>query len=126
MNPSTISFGSFMLAGLTLISLFNTWFVLNPFIYLILTVVMGVVYFTNMRVNPENRKANKLMILTLSLMGVGIFSSFIYHNWKLTNVISETNMMKFMLILLSFFALYVNVIYIRAEQSYKKKRGNQR
>src|SRR5699024_12031404 len=41
-------------------------------------------------------------------------------------MISNTSMMKIVLVLVGGLAIYANVMYIRAELVYKEKRGNQR
>jgi|SRR5699024_405212 len=126
MNPATISLFTFVLSSLSLIMLYNRWFVLSPIMYLIIATVLLFFYVAIKKVHERNKKADKLNIFGLSLFGVAMFSSFIYRNWKLTNLISETNMMKFVLIVFTLLIAYFNIIYIRAEQSYKKKRTNQR
>lgn len=125
-NPSTLSFFSIILSTLILISIYNNWYIFNGLIYLIIGAVLGVIYLFNRRVHSTNKKADKIVIFSISFFLVAVFSSIIYHNWKLTNLISSMSMTKIMIVLLSFLAIYLNVIYIRAEQSYKKKRGNQR
>ena len=126
LNPATISFFSFLLSSMSLISIYYQWFTYGTAIYLIPAIALITLYLFNRRVHQENRKADKLMILSSSFFTVAIISHFIYSNWKLINLISEIMMAKIIVVLLGLFALYINIIYIRAEQSYKKKRGNQR
>lgn len=126
LNPATISFFSFLLSSMSLMSIYYQWFTYGTIIYFVPAVALVTLYLFNRRVHQENKKADKLMILSTSFFAVAIFSHFVYSNWKLTNLVSEEVMAKIIVVLLGFFALYINIIYIRAEQSYKKKRGNQR
>lgn len=125
-NPATLSFIAFLISSFYLVAIYYNLFILSPSMYLITGITVGVIYMFNRRTNDYNRKADKMMILSTTSFIVAMVSSFIYKNWKLTNVISEMNITKIMVVLLGVTSLYLNFVYIRAEQSYKKKRGNQR
>lgn len=125
-NLATLSFLAFLISSFYMVAIYYNLFILSPVMYLLTGIVIGVIYMFNRRTSDLNRKADKMMILSTTLYIVSMLSAFIYKHWKLTNVISEINITKIMVVLLGFMSLYLNFVYIRAEQSYKKKRGNQR
>ena len=64
------------------------------------------------------------MSITMTLLGGMFLASFIYSVWEMEKFLSRLKMMK--LVLAGIIGVYLNVAFIRAEISYKKKRGNQR
>ncbi|MEK4715728.1 hypothetical protein [Sporosarcina sp. FSL K6-5500] len=66
------------------------------------------------------------MGFSINLFGVMLLSSLVYSSWKMEMFLSQTTMMKLTLVMLVIVTVYLNVVFIRAEISYKKKRGNQR
>lgn len=85
------------------------------------------IHFIVCRIQPnKNKKLDKLMGFSMTLFGVMLLSSFVYSSWKMEKFLSHFTMMKLTLVLLVVVAVYLNVVFIRAEISYKKKRGNQR
>ena len=64
---------------------------------------------------------------TLKLLFAAMFLSSLVHSaWNMEKFLSRLTMMKMTLVLLVIVAVYLNVVIVRAEISYKKKRGNQR
>src|SRR5699024_2460622 len=61
-----------------------------------------------------------------SLMLAMVLATIAHDHWQWENMISNTSMMKIVLVLVGGLAIYANVMYIRAELVYKEKRGNQR
>src|SRR5699024_5533062 len=55
-----------------------------------------------------------------------VLATIAHDHWQWENMISNTSMMKIVLVLVGGLAIYANVMYIRAELVYKEKRGNQR
>lgn len=74
----------------------------------------------------KKRKIDRLVTVTTTIYGVLVISSFIYYNWTLDKFISATFLMKLAMVILLVLTLYINYVVMRAEISYKKKRGNQR
>ncbi len=66
------------------------------------------------------------MSFTMSLLASMFLSSLVHAAWDMEKFLSRLTMMKMTLVLLVIVAVYLNVVIIRAEISYKKKRGNQR
>ena len=66
------------------------------------------------------------MSFTMSLFASMFLSSLVHSAWDMEKFLSRLTMMKLTLVLLVTVAVYLNVVFIRAEISYKKKRGNQR
>lgn len=126
MNPAVLSFISFIISSVGLMLIYSAVFVPRSSLILIFALLIGLFYIFVRRTHETKRKADKLMIISVSFFVSAMLASFIYHNWKLTNVISVSIMTKMTVVILVFISVYLNVIYIRAEQSYKKKRGNQR
>lgn len=62
----------------------------------------------------------------MTLFGAMFFASLIYSVWDMEKFLSRLTMMKLTLVLLGITGVYLNIVFIRAEISYKKKRGNQR
>ncbi len=62
----------------------------------------------------------------MTLFGAMFIASLVYSTWDIEKFLSRFTMMKLTLILFGIIGVYLNVVFIRAEISYKKKRGNQR
>lgn len=71
-------------------------------------------------------RSSRLLVMSLTLNVAYSLSSLVYYKWKMVQIISAFSMLKISLVTLTTLVLYLNVIYIRAEISYKRKRGNQR
>lgn len=97
----------------------------TPFFMALITIViyMLVGYLFG---EQRSRRLNRLLIMSLSVNIAYSLSSLVYRYWKMEQFISPFNMMKISLITLVVIILYLNIVYIRAEISYKRKRGNQR
>ena len=66
------------------------------------------------------------MSFTMSLFASMFLSSLVHSAWDMEKFLSRLTMMKLTFVLLVIVGVYLNVVFIRAEISYKKKRGNQR
>lgn len=62
----------------------------------------------------------------MTLFGAMFLASLVYSTWDMEKFLSRLTMMKLTLVLLGITGIYLNIVFIRAEISYKKKRGNQR
>lgn len=125
-NPIVVSVLITLLATLGVVGQYKEILILKSSHYLYIGIAIAIIYFIVRRTHSIKRWADRLVILSASLFVAQMATSYIYANWKLTNLISAYSMMKIVLVLLTLTAVYANFAYIRAEQSYKKKRGNQR
>ena len=62
----------------------------------------------------------------MTLFGAMFIASLVYSTWDMEKFLSRLTMMKLTLVLFGITGIYLNIVFIRAEISYKKKRGNQR
>lgn len=74
----------------------------------------------------ETKAASRIMVVANTIFVVMILSSLAHEYWQWETMVSNTTMMKIVLVLLGGFGLYLNIMYFRAEVNYKEKRGNQR
>ncbi|RKJ46317.1 hypothetical protein D7X33_34315 [Butyricicoccus sp. 1XD8-22] len=86
------------------------------------------IYLLVGRIFGENksRRLTRWFVFSISLYLAFSLSGLVYHNWKMESLLSSFSMMKISLFVLVAIIVYLNVVYIRAEISYKRKRGNQR
>lgn len=85
------------------------------------------IYFFVRRIQQrKNKRLDRLMSFTMSLYAYMFLSSLVHTAWDIEKFLTRLTMMKMTLVLLVIVAVYLNVVFIRAEISYKKKRGNQR
>lgn len=126
MKPFQVSILALLLSFLSLVSLYKSWFIFNSYVYFIVSLIILLFYLVVRRKEGVSKKSDRIVILSSSLFLVSLVSSWVYHNWKLTNLLNSETMMKISLIILFILALYGNFVFIRAEDSYKRKRGNQR
>lgn len=73
---------------------------------------------------PKDSKVFRVHVFNVTMFVAYMLSVLVYHNWKLERVISPFGMMKITLLILIALIVYLNFVYIRAEISYKRKRGN--
>lgn len=118
---------SFILAALGVTGMYNGVYIPSVKLILLSGLMAIAIHFIVCRIQPnKNKKLDKLMGFSMTLFGVMLLSSFVYSSWKMEKFLSHFTMMKLTLVLLVVVAVYLNVVFIRAEISYKKKRGNQR
>lgn len=93
---------------------------------LIIGLVFGVLYYLIKYLFGEKKSAKitRLLIFSLSLYVSISLGSLTYNHWKWESLITSSTMMKIILIVLSVAIIHLNILYIRAEISYKRKRGN--
>src|SRR5699024_9131841 len=103
----------------------ETW-LFSSKVYLIVFLAMGIVYLLLRRAYGYAKNTDRMIVLSLSFVVVAILSSVVHSGWKLTNYVESSTMLKISIILLVGIAVYLNAVYLRAEHSYKRKRGNQR
>lgn len=97
----------------------------TPFIIGFVTVI---IYWLIGRLLGEERgkRLMRMLIFSVSMYIPLSLSALVYHHWKMDAILSSLTMMKISLFILIAIVIYLNVVYIRAEISYKRKRGNQR
>ncbi|MFS0689010.1 hypothetical protein AB1K89_07200 [Sporosarcina sp. 179-K 8C2 HS] len=118
---------SFLTAALGITSMYNAVYIPTSKLILISGLTVTVIYFIVRRLQQQKyKKLDRLMSLTLSLLAAMFLSSLVHAAWNMEKFLSRLTMMKMTLVLLVTVAVYLNVVFIRAEISYKKKRGNQR
>jgi len=118
---------SFILAAIGVTGMYNGVYIPSVKLILFSGLTAIAVHLMVCMIQPnKNKKLDKLMGFAITLFGVMLLSSFVYSSWKMEKFLSHFAMMKLTLVLLVIVAVYLNVVFIRAEISYKKKRGNQR
>src|SRR5690625_399985 len=125
-NPFIVSVLATTLATLGVAGQYKELLILKSSHYLYIGIALAIIYLIVRRTHSINKWADRLVVLSSTLFVVQMGTSYIYFNWKMTSLISAYSIMKILLVLLTLTAVYINFAYIRAEQSYKKKRGNQR
>jgi len=115
------------MAALGVIAMYNAVYIPPAKLILIFGLTVTVIYFIVKCIQQrKNKKLDRLMSFTMSLFASMLLSSLVHSAWDMEKFLSRLTMMKMILVLLLIVALYLNVVIVRAEISYKKKRGNQR
>lgn len=83
-------------------------------------------YVTAFATKRNSRKLQRLLVFSLTIYVAMLLSSYLHSVWTFDKIFSAEMIMKAILFMLLLVGVYGNFIYIRAETSYKKKRGNQR
>ncbi|MEK5069600.1 hypothetical protein [Sporosarcina sp. FSL K6-1508] len=118
---------SFLLAALGVTSMYNAVYIPSAKLILISGLTTIAIYFLVKRLQQRKyKKLDRLMSFTMSLFASLFLSSLVHSAWDMEKFLSRLTMMKMTLVLLVIVSVYLNVVFIRAEISYKKKRGNQR
>ena len=118
---------SFLSAALGVTIMYNAVYIPPAKLILVFGLTTPVIYFIVKRVQqPKNKKLDKLMSFTMTLFASMFLSSLIHSAWDMEKFLSRVTMMKLTMVLLVIIGVYLNIVFIRAEISYKKKRGNQR
>ncbi|WP_234402436.1 type IV secretory system conjugative DNA transfer family protein [Oceanobacillus damuensis] len=99
----------------------------DPILTLVASTAILVSYFTLKKVtDTRSNKLDRLMALTMTLFGIMATASFIYDHWQWESLVTDSFMLKLSLIIFGMIGIYMNLVYMRAETAYRKKRGNQR
>lgn len=118
---------SFLTAALGVTAMYNAVYIPTAKLILISGLTVTAIYFIVRRLQQQKyKKLDRLMSFTMSLLASMFLSSLVHAAWDMEKFLSRLTMMKMTLVLLVIVAVYLNVVIIRAEISYKKKRGNQR
>ncbi|MFS0574980.1 hypothetical protein AB1K83_05060 [Sporosarcina sp. 179-K 3D1 HS] len=118
---------SFLTAALGITTMFNAVYIPPARLILISGLTTIAIYFIVKRMQQrKNKKLDRIMSFTMSLFAAMFLSSLVYAAWNMEKFLSRLTMMKMTLVLLVTVSVYLNIVFIRAEISYKKKRGNQR
>lgn len=118
---------SFILATSGVTLMYNAVYIPTTKLILISVLMILAIYVIVKRIQQRrNKKLDRLMSFTMSLFAAVFLSSLVHSVWDMEKFLSRLAMMKMTLVLLVIVAVYLNVVFIRAEISYKKKRGNQR
>jgi len=125
-NPIIVSTLITLLAMLGVIGQYKEILILKSSYYLYIGIALAIIYLIVRRTHSIKKWADRLVVLSSTLFVVQMSTSYVYNHWKMTSLISAYSIMKILLVLLTLTAVYINFAYVRAEQTYKKKRGNQR
>ena len=118
---------SFLSAALGVTIMYNAVYIPSAKLILVSGLITLATYFIVKQVQQSrNKKLDKLMSISMTLFGSMFLASLIYSTWDMEKFLSRLTMMKLTLVLLGITGVYLNIVFIRAEISYKKKRGNQR
>ena len=118
---------SFLAAALGVTAMYNAVYIPPAKLILILGLTVTVIYFIFKRLQQrKNKKLDRMMSFTMSLFASMLLSSLVHSVWEMEKFLSRLTIMKVTLVLLMIMTVYLNVVIIQAEISYKKKRGNQR
>src|SRR5690606_6440018 len=114
-------------AALGVTIMYNAVYIPSAKLILVSGLITLATYFIVKQVQQSrNKKLDKLMSISMTLFGSMFLASLIYSTWDMEKFLSRLTMMKLTLVLLGITGVYLNIVFIRAEISYKKKRGNQR
>ncbi|MFC5591687.1 hypothetical protein ACFPRA_22635 [Sporosarcina soli] len=118
---------SFLTAALGATAMYNAVYIPSAKIVLFLGLTTIAIYFIVKRLQQrKNKRLDRLMSFSITLFASMLLSSLVHSAWDMEKFLSRLTMMKITLVLLVIIAVYLNIVFIRAEISYKKKRGNQR
>lgn len=117
----------FALGGMSVMLFYNEKFIANPQLYLVLVFAVFLSHNIIKALKGErNKRVDRLVYLTMTVFISLFLSSLIYKHWTSERFITAKLLSNSILSILIFGGLYLNVMIMRAEDSYKKKRGNQR
>jgi len=118
---------SFLTAALGITAMYNAVYIPPAKLILFSGLTTVAIYFITKRLQQrKNKRLDRLMSFTMSLFTSMFLSSLVHSAWDMEKFLSRLTMMKMTLVLLVIVAVYLNAVIVRAEISYKKKRGNQR
>ena len=116
-----------LVSGIGFVLMYNEAYIPAPMPIIITSVLLTSTFYIMKYIKQDESKfANRIVTLSNTIFFVMIISVLAYKHWQWEQIVTDTQMMKIILILLSVFGLYLNIMYIRAESVYKEKRGNQR
>lgn len=126
-KTTIVSFVSLTIGTLFLFLIYKFNFVPSVNLIGIVSGLNVIAYFVIKKLTGEtNRKADKMIIVAFSIYMCLFLATILYNVWTLENVVSKMLITKAVLFLLLLGSIYLNLVWIRAEYSYKKKIGNQR
>lgn len=118
---------SFLTAALGITAMYNAVYIPPAKLILFSAMTTLTIYFIVKRLQQrKSKKLDRVMSFTILLFTSMFLSTLVHSAWDMEKFLSRLTMMKMTLVLLVIVAVYLNVVFIRAEISYKKKRGNQR
>ncbi|ALX47717.1 type IV secretory system conjugative DNA transfer family protein [Lentibacillus amyloliquefaciens] len=123
----TIAILGFILAVTGITLMFQEIVIPPPLLIATAGGVLVLLYFltrASKKTNPS--KVNRLMSFTITLFIVLTMGSFAFDLWQWEQMVTGEFMMKLTLVLFGILGFYLNIMVMRAESAYRKKRGNQR
>src|SRR5699024_4309311 len=107
--------------------MFKEVFIPAPAIILVALAIMTSIFYGVKLIKYKNKEVGKtpkhILTIANSLMLAMVLATIAHDHWQWEKMLSNTTMMKLVLILVGGLAIYANVMYIRAELVYKEKRG---
>ncbi len=70
----------------------------------------------------DSTNVNRLVVLTIALFIVMFIGSLAFKFWQWEQMVTREFIMKLTIVLLGLLGVYLNIMYMRAESSYRKKR----
>lgn len=117
----------FAVCGMSVMFFYNGTFIANPQLYLILSFSVFISHnIIKVLKGERNKRIDRLVYLTMTVFISLFLSGLIYKSWTSERFISAKLLSNSILSILIFGGTYLNFMFMRAEDSYKKKRGNQR
>ncbi|WP_394237458.1 hypothetical protein [Niallia oryzisoli] len=108
-----------------LVSVYQNWFIPTKFTLFILMMMTAGLFAVHIGQKQYKKLKEMMLLSTVAIYLVLIVSVTIHDSWKWNLIFDKQEITKLSLIMFSVLALYSIVIYIRAEASYKKVKGNQ-
>ena len=107
--------------------MFNEVFIPAPILPVGTGIVILIINFILKKVTVSGSKRLDLLVfVSFTLLLVMSLSSLVYMHWEWDSIVSDIFVLKLSLSLFGFLGVYLNIMYMRAESTYRKKRGNQR
>ena len=99
----------------------------SPRLILLTGLALTLIYYAaSFLTKGRSKKLQRMLVFSLTVHLSLLLSSYLHSVWAFDKIFSAEMMMKAILFMLLLLGTYGNFLYMRAESSYKKKRGNQR
>ncbi|MFZ7947171.1 MULTISPECIES: hypothetical protein [Bacillaceae] len=117
----------FVAGGIGVALMMGGEYIPSPKLIMLAGSALTLVYYAASFVTKgRSKKIRRLLVFSLTVYISLLLSSYLYSAWTFDKIFSAAMMMKAILFMLLLLSTYGNFLYMRAESSYKKKRGNQR
>lgn len=118
---------SILLAATGVTLMFYGTFIPAPQLLIIAGVALLLLFVITKKIKgTSSPKMNRLMSLSVTFLIVMTIASLVYRQWGWESFLSNMTVLKIVLVILGLIGIYMNMLYMRAESNYRRKRGNQR